>query len=499
MNYYGHSSYISVITHNTLLNPPDADRTKRMASLNPPCPTRFKARLKRGADVLANHVAEAYKKAKQAVGRPALQDVFEEQDCTYINEEGVKLMVRAAFTNVSSRHVSSNSLCNQFEAKLAQVFGYKQGHVVACNSGTTAIELAFKGLGFSKGDKIIVPAFTFIAVPSVVANIECVPVLANCDSSLTISLNSVKETVARHPDAKFLLMSYMRGRVPHDLESIVEFCRAEGIKVVDDAAHAIGVLYDGEPLNLGDALATSFQVHKTVQTGGEGGAVMFKDARAVAKAAVISGCYDLTYKFHGFAPKVVEAIKQLQANGSQAITNYRLNEFQAAAGLGCLADFEERIAQYNRNVEALESYLCALQEITLPERSPKVRYVKDSIQFSIDSCEVDVDKFLDYARAHHLPMKVCGPNNARNPMNWIKFVSPREVEAVRETVAILANTVDLRIPQPIDAIHVQEITSIIRAGLDHCRHSLHAGLPQAFQPREEPAYHMRSEPCAVNE
>ena len=462
-----------------------------------PSASPYKARLKRGADVLANHVADAYKKAKKAVGRPSLRDVFEEQDCTYINEVGMKLMVRAAFTNISSRHVSKSSLCNEFERKLASVFGYPDGHVVACNSGTTAIELAFKGLGFTRGDKIIIPAFTFIAVPSVVANINCTPVLANCDSTLALSLSAVEEAVERHPGCRFLLLSYMRGRVPHDLDEIVAFCRRRRIRIVDDAAHAIGVLYDGHPLNKGDALATSFQVHKTVQTGGEGGAVMFHDPAAVAKAAVVSGCYDQTYKLHDFAPKVVAAIQELQASGSEAITNYRLNEFQAAAGLGCLMDFEERIVRYNTNVEAIESCLDGLPEISVPERSSKVRYVKDSIQFSVDQQVVDVDKFLAFARSRHLPMKACGPKNARNPMSWTKFVNAEEVAAVSETVSILAHTIDLRIPQPIDAGHVQEITATIIAALEHSSRSLHSALPHSFQPTEEHTYHLPNEPVMV--
>ena len=162
----------------------------------------------------------------------------------------------------------ANSATTEFESKLANYVGHP--YVTAVNSCGNAITVALLALGARRGDKVLFNTLTFNAVPSAIMSAECEPVHLDSGKDMALVVDSLQQHA--ESGARFLLLSHMRGRVS-DLDAIYAFCDSHGITVIEDCAHALGVLWNGVHVGARAAAACfSFQSHK-ILNGGEGGAI----------------------------------------------------------------------------------------------------------------------------------------------------------------------------------------------------------------------------------
>jgi len=101
-------------------------------------------------------------------------------------------------------------------AKLEYEFSLytKHKYVIGVNSCGSALFLALKAGGVKAGDKVLSNAFTFTAVPSSIVHAGGVPIYIECNSEYVIDLEDLKRKIESHPDAKFFVLSYMRGHIP---------------------------------------------------------------------------------------------------------------------------------------------------------------------------------------------------------------------------------------------------------------------------------------------
>ena len=164
-------------------------------------------------------------------------------------------------------------LCRRLEKavgdKLAAPF------VFAVNSGTAALELAVLSLGLGPGDDVLVPSFTFVTTVSAIVRSGAHPVFVDIDpTSFNMSLQSLRDKITK--TTKALICVHYAG-VPCEMDDIAAFAAHHRLKIIEDAAHALGASWKGRAIGtLGDAGCFSLHESKNF-TCGEGGILVLAD------------------------------------------------------------------------------------------------------------------------------------------------------------------------------------------------------------------------------
>ena len=136
-------------------------------------------------------------------------------------------------------------------------------YCLACTSGGYAIQLALRVCGVKPGDRILANAYTLAPVPGAIHNVGAHPILVDIDENYHIDLEDL-DAKAAESDAKFLLLSHMRGHIA-DMDRVAEICAAHGICLIEDCAHTMGAKWRGiRSGNFGKAAAFSTQTYKPV-------------------------------------------------------------------------------------------------------------------------------------------------------------------------------------------------------------------------------------------
>lgn len=169
--------------------------------------------------------------------------------------------------------LTTASQVKALEDELAVYTGAK--FVNAVNSATAAMHLALAAWDLGPGDEVITSPYTFTATANVIIHCGATPVLVDVRES---DANMDPELIERAitPQTKVILPIHIAGE-PCDLDAIIDIARRHGLKVLEDAAHAIGTIYKGRQVgSVSDAAAFSFYANKTMTTG-EGGALATDD------------------------------------------------------------------------------------------------------------------------------------------------------------------------------------------------------------------------------
>lgn len=234
---------------------------------------------------------------------------------------------------LSSTFLSEGKITEKFEEELCNVFHFK--NIVTLNSGTSALHLALDLLDIKEGDEVIIPAQTFIATGLAVLYCKATPVFADISyEDGNINIESVKSKITSKTKA---VICVHWGGNPCDMDSLKTICSEANIKLIEDAAHALGSLYRNEFIgNISDITCFSFQAIKHLTTG-DGGAITIKDPELYEKA--------LRKKWFGIDRKnsevseLGERIYDLKEVGYK----YHLNNYASALGLANLSGFDERL------------------------------------------------------------------------------------------------------------------------------------------------------------
>lgn len=261
-------------------------------------------------------------------------------------------------------------------------------HAVATTSCTTALHLAMLALGVGPGDEVIVPAFTWVATANVVEMQGARPVFVDIDLE-TFNIDVTRIEAAITPRTKVLMPVSLFG-ISAPMQPVMEIAQEHGLKVVEDAACAVGAWYHGHHAGtLADIGCFSFHPRKAITTG-EGGMVV---TRSGPIAEQIRSLRD-----HGASKSDLSrhlgARSYLLPEFNIVGYNYRMTDIQGALGVAQMARLEwilnerSRLARcYDEGVGALtwlrppvvpdgcrhgyQSYVCLFQ----PER-PSLRNVE---------------------------------------------------------------------------------------------------------------------------
>ena len=247
----------------------------------------------------------------------------------------------------------------EFEEQFAEHLGVP--HVVAVNSGTAALHLAYLGAGIGPADEVIVPAITFAATAAAVRHCGGVPVPADIVGPEDLNLDPVDVAAAITKRTKAVCVVHYAG-YPADVDALRDLCDARGLALIEDAAHAPSArTADGSRMlgTIGLSAAFSFFSNKVLSCG-EGGALATSDegvarqARLLRSHALTSTTWD---RHRGHAPGY-----DVIATGF----NYRLDEVRAALLSSRLGDLEEDIAQRRMLVHRYRELLADIPGVVVP-------------------------------------------------------------------------------------------------------------------------------------
>ena len=332
---------------------------------------------------------------------------------------------------------------------------------LAVSSCSAALFLAMKALGLKRGAKVVIPAFTFAAVPSAVVQAECVPVLVEVGANYRIQLDDFASKVST---ADAVLISHMRGHTS-DMDEILRLAESEGVPVIEDAAHSLGTLWGGRKIGtLGRVGCFSFQSYKLLNSG-EGGALVSDDPDLIARAVIMSGAYEHNWKKH---PVLQDRCQKWQ--NRLPLYNTRMTNLSAVMVLAQIHEIGRRVADGRRNHDHVAERLNASPYFEVPAPLPKEERAPDSIQFNLLGFSDDEAlAFLDALADRGLGAQIFGlsRDNARAYWNW-KFL--QDVPELPMTRAMLMRACDVRLPARLTIADCEVIGEAICSAAHSVKH-----------------------------
>lgn len=266
--------------------------------------------------------------------------------------------IRAVLEALQSGWLTTGPRVHEFEAAFARYTGAT--HALALNSGTAALHLALAAIGISEGDEVIIPTMTFAATGEVVLHCKARPVLVDCRTG-SFHMDPEKIEGAITSRTRAILPVHYAG-LPCDMDSILEIARRHGLKVIEDAAHALPSRYKNRMVgSLGDITCFSFYATKTITTG-EGGMATTQNPEYTGRMRMLS--------LHGISR---DAWNRDAAEGSWRYDilepgyKYNLTDLQAALGLAQLAKCDAMRARRAALAERYDLALASLDAFAAPQ------------------------------------------------------------------------------------------------------------------------------------
>ncbi len=254
--------------------------------------------------------------------------------------------IEAVVEVLRSAWITTGPKVREFEAKFADFLG---GGVeaVAVNSATAGLHLAAEACGIGPGDEVIVPTLTFTATGSVIRYLGAEVVLVDVEAdTLAIDLDQAERRIT--PRCKAIMAVHFGG-YPCDMTRVLSFARRHGLKVIEDAAHALPTFRDGRIIGSweSDACVFSFYATKPITTG-EGGMIVTRDPQIAERAR--------TMRSHGLSRDAFDRFRKVGASWAYDVVapGYKYNMTDVAAALGivqlrrvyALQASRERVAEH---------------------------------------------------------------------------------------------------------------------------------------------------------
>jgi dTDP-4-amino-4,6-dideoxygalactose transaminase len=280
----------------------------------------------------------------------------------------------AAITRVcdSQRFIMGPEIA-AFEDEVARMLGVK--HAIGVSSGTDALLVALMALEVGAGDEVVTTPYSFFATAGTIVRLGATPVLVDIDRH-TFNIDPARIEPVLTARTKAILPVHLFGQSA-DLDPLLEIARRRGVRVVEDAAQAIGATYKSRPVGVFGAFGCfSFFPSKNLGAFGDAGLVTTNDDALAGRARLL--------RTHGMDPKYYHHV----VGG-----NFRMDALQAAV----LRVKAPHLAAWSharrRNAE---KYRCLFREanlegrVTLPAEAPDRRHVFN--QFVIRTAERDALK-----------------------------------------------------------------------------------------------------------
>lgn len=251
--------------------------------------------------------------------------------------------------------------CNAFERELGDAIG--ANHIVALNSGTSAIHLALIASGVKPGDEVIVQSFTFCASANPVIYVGATPVFVDSERETwnmdpDLLEETIKDRINKTGHAPKAIIPVALYGMPYQIDRIIEIAGRYGITVIEDAAEGLGSRYNGKALGtFGHCGVLSFNGNKMITSSG-GGALICPDEET--RHTVMWYATQARESYPYYEHEVIGY-------------NYRLSNISACIGRAQLTVLDEHIAHHKHVQTLYRELLKDIEGMTLHE-NPALAY-----------------------------------------------------------------------------------------------------------------------------
>lgn len=312
-----------------------------------------------------------------------------------IGEEEITSVV----ATLRSGWLTTGAMVKEFERVFAERLGCR--HAIAVNSCTAALHLALEAIGLQEGDEVLVPTMTFAATAEVVTYFKAKPVLVDVQpDTLNIDIEKLERAITPH--TKAIIPVHFAGH-PCDMDPIFAMAKKYGLKVIEDAAHALPAHYKGKSIGtLGDLTCFSFYATKNITTG-EGGMVTTDNDQWAKRIRQMS--------LHGLSR---DAWNRYTSQGSWyyeiAAPGFKYNMTDIAAAIG-IPQLEKSQTFWEIRQKYAQVYFEGLQdvpEIRMPSIVGDVQHAWHLfvIQLELDRLRLDRGDFIELLRKYQIGTSV---------------------------------------------------------------------------------------------
>ncbi len=236
--------------------------------------------------------------------------------------------IAAVTDTLRSGWVTTGPKAKAFEAAFSQWLGEPGLHSIAVNSATAGLHLALEAAGIGPGDEVITTTHTFTATAEVVRYLGADVKLVDIDPA-TLNIDAAAVQAAVGPKTRAIIPVHYAG-LAADMPRLLEIAQRHGLKVIEDAAHALPSTSEGALVGMlqSDATVFSFYANKTITTG-EGGMLVTRDDALAARARVMRLHGMSRDAFDRFTATVPSWYYEIVAPGFK----YNLTDIAAALGI----------------------------------------------------------------------------------------------------------------------------------------------------------------------
>ncbi|NEX59884.1 DegT/DnrJ/EryC1/StrS family aminotransferase [Noviherbaspirillum galbum] len=283
--------------------------------------------------------------------------------------------------------ITSGPKVQAFEAALSALLGNRI--VRTYNSGTCTMEIALRIAGIGPGDEVITTPISWVATANVIIEVGATPVFADIDP-VTRNIDLDKLEAAITPRTRAIIPVYLAG-MPVDMDRLYAIAGKHGLRVVEDAAQALGSSWKGKPIgSFGDFVSFSFQANKNITTS-EGGCLVVNDADEAKLAE--------KFRLQGVVRSGLDGIDVDVLGGK-----FNMTDIAAAIGLGqlphldaitarrralarhyfaCFGDDFEETTGAQLPVRDFQNTNWHLFQIVLPERITRAEFMAKMLEHQI--------------------------------------------------------------------------------------------------------------------
>ena len=358
-----------------------------------------------------------------------------------IDESDVEAVVEV----LRSGRLSLGPKAEEFEKALCQYLGVH--HAVAVSSGTAALHLIVKALGFGLGDEVLVPSFTFAASVNALLYEGVTPVFCDIEPA-TYNLDPADMEKRITSRTRAVMAVDVFGH-PADWEAIREIAARYNLKVIDDSCEALGAEYNGRKLGqFGSAAAFAFYPNKQITTG-EGGVLVTNNSEIAASARSMRnqgrgemGSW-LEHERLGF--------------------NYRMDEMSAALGLSQLRRIESFLEKRRKVAELYSQLLRDVRGVRTPVVSPGVRMSWFVYVITLDE-PIDRQVVLKALRERQIPVRCYF-----SPIHLQSYIQQRvgcRAERLPVTESIANRTLALPFHNRLSIEQEEEVVAAVRDAVE---------------------------------